>query len=150
MDTHVADTFAGLRGPLLKRLVDVRGAIDMAQVEMTEERAKEYYGNLLTKLERYLASGDEDWYREYVQRWMAIRSSEGVRPEGLIHSFVALCDVVVQVARLELPTGREGTQFASAIVQLSLKTSKYIVDSLVEEYDSITDRHSTLRAGETV
>ena len=60
---------------------------------------------MLDRMQTYLLDGDAGRYRRFAVRWVAFRLGWWFSPENLIHSVVALGDVVLDVARRRLPSG---------------------------------------------
>jgi hypothetical protein len=136
MERH-ALTFEAIRPEVLERLVDVRGNLDPTPSGAPPAGVRQEFEAVLDRMQSYLLDGDVEKYRSFTVRWVAFRLGQGSSPENLIHSVVALGDVILDVARGRLPAGWERAEFARAIARMSLFAARVIVDALAEELASM-------------
>ncbi|HLU66176.1 MAG TPA: hypothetical protein VKZ63_07860, partial [Kofleriaceae bacterium] len=87
---------------MLDRLVDVRGSIDHTLSAVPSHLIRQEFDSVLDRMSSYLADHDVARYRAFAARWVAFRLGEGFSPENLIHSMVAIGDVVLEVAKRSL------------------------------------------------
>lgn len=137
MSSH-AQTFQAIRAEVLERLVDVRGSIDHTLSAVPSEIIRQEFDAVLERMYHYLADRDVERYREFATRWVAFRLGEGFSPENLIHSVVALGDVVVEVARSHLSGGPYTSEFLREVVRMNFVSARTIVEILAGELDSLT------------
>jgi hypothetical protein len=128
-----ATTFEVIRPEVLERLLDVRGSIDQAFSAVPSEVIREEFDSVLERMQAYLDDRNTDRTRNFATRWVAFRLGEGFSPENLIHSVVALGDVVVDVARKRLPPGLETAEFVREVVRMNFVAARLIVESLAAE-----------------
>ena len=136
MEPH-ARTFEGIRPEVLDRLVDVRGSIDHTLSGVPSQVIRQEFDAVLNRMQSYLAEPDLDRYRRWARRYVAVRLGEGFAPETLIHSWVALGDVVVEVARQRLPSGSDTDAFVRDVVRLTFVAARLIVEVLAAELDEL-------------
>jgi hypothetical protein len=134
-----ARTFETIRPEVLERLIDVRGSIDQNLSGVPSEVIREEFDAVLDRMQGYLGDGDVERYRAFASRWVAFRLGEGFSPENLIHSVVALGDVVVEVAREKLPSGPEGGggEFVREVVRMNYVAARLIVEILAGELEAM-------------
>jgi hypothetical protein len=144
MERH-ARTFEAIRSEVLDRLVDVRGSIDHTLSAVPVQVIRQEFDSVLDRMQSYLSDGDAGRYRSFAVRWVAFRLGEGFSPENLIHSVVALGDVVLEVARTRLPAGEESADFAREVARMNFVAARLIVDTLAAELESM--KRSARRAG---
>ena len=140
-----AQLFDALREEALARLVEVRGSIDHSYAAIAEDPIRVQFDRVLDKMREYLANEDIEAYRSFANRWIAVRGSEGLRSENLIHAVVAIGDVVIQVAQQRMGQVPEAVDFARAMVGLNLVGARLIVELLAEELESRYARRDELR-----
>ena len=128
-----ARIFESLRHDVLARLVDVRGNIDHAYTRIPEARIREQFDMVLDKMASYLATEDSELYRSFASRYMAMRVGEGVSPENLIHSVVAIGDIVIKVVEEKVPPSQERHDFARAVVRMNFVAARMLVILLGDE-----------------
>ena len=132
-----ARTFATIRPEVLERLVDVRGSIDHTLSGVPSHLIRQEFDAVLDRMEAYLTDQDVDRYRSFATRWVAFRLGEAFSPENLIHSVVALGDVVVEVAKKRLPPGPDTAEFVREVVRMNFIAARLIVESLAAELASM-------------
>jgi hypothetical protein len=137
MERH-ARTFEEIRPEVLDRLVDVRGSIDHTLSGVPAQVIRQEFDAVLDRMQSYLSDGDAGRYRSFAARWMAFRLGEGFSPENLIHSVVALGDVILDVARRRLPAGPDSADFRREVARMNFHAARLIVETLAEELDSMT------------
>jgi hypothetical protein len=128
-----ARIFQSLRSDVLERLIEVRGSIDHAYGRIPEETIREQFDVILDKMESYLASEDISLYRRFASRYVAMRVGEGFTHENLIHSVVAIGDVVVQVAKRKLGQAPECDDLVRAVVKMNFVNARMLVAFLAED-----------------
>jgi hypothetical protein len=128
-----ARIFESLRHDVLARLVEVRGSIDHAYTRIPEDRIREQFDTVLDKMASYLATEDPKLYRTFASRYMAMRVGEGVSAENLIHSVVAIGDVVIKIAESKMPRSHERNEFTRAVVRMNFVAARMLVILLGEE-----------------
>lgn len=128
-----ARIFESLRKDVLARLVEVRGSIDHAYARIPEALIREQFDTVLDKMVSYLATEDSELYRSFASRYMAMRVGEGVSPENLIHSVVAIGDVVINIAESTIPRSQERDEFTRAVVRMNFVAARMLVILLGEE-----------------
>lgn len=137
MAAGYAETFASIRPEVLTRLIDVRGSIDQSLSGMPSHVIRQEFDAVLDRMQSYLNDHDIERYRGFATRWVAFRLGEGLSPENLIHSVVALGDVVVEVARQRMPAKRETTEFVREVVRMNFVAARLIVETLASELESL-------------
>jgi hypothetical protein len=142
MGARYAQAFQALRPQIMTRLVDVRGSIDQSFVDLTEDTARERFDTMLGRMQAYLESGDRSAYRSYLSRWMALRTGEGATAESVVHTVVAVGDVVVQIARAQLPNEDSTTEFVREVTRLNFIAARLIVENLADELARLTRRRT--------
>lgn len=147
MGQRDAEVFGGLRSEVLARLIEVRGAIDHAYASIPEDRIGAQFDLVLDRMHSYLYTEEVEPYRSFAHRWMAMRVSDGFAPENLIHSAVAIGDVVVQVAQQRLAAGPERDRFVRAIQTMSFVAARLLVELLAEELDRRREQRRQLLGG---
>jgi hypothetical protein len=137
MERH-ARTFAAIRPEVLDRLLDVRGSIDHTLSGVPSQVIRQEFDAVLDRMQTYLVDGDAARYRRFAERWVAFRLGEGFSPENLIHSVVALGDVILEVARRRLPAGPASADFTREVARMNFHAARLIVDTLAEQLESMT------------
>jgi hypothetical protein len=140
-----AELFDALREEALARLVEVRGSIDHSYATIAEDEIRPQFDRVLDKMREYLANQDIEAYRGFANRWMAVRGSEGIKSENLIHAVVAIGDVIIQVVQRRMGQVPEAIEFARAVVAMNLVGARLIVELLAEELESRYARRDDLR-----
>jgi hypothetical protein len=130
MGEGYARTFAMLRPYILARLVDVREAIDHRYAAIPDEIIRDQFDRVLDRMQSYLEHSDAEKYRSFANRWVAMRMGEGFAAENVIHSLVALADVVVQVSQQQLGASDGVMGFVRAVTQMNFLTARMVVESL--------------------
>jgi hypothetical protein len=87
---------------------------------------------VLDKMQSFLATGEIQSYRGFASRWIAMRVGEGA-PENLIHTLVAIGDVVAQTAQRRLGSGPEYDDFARELGRMSFLGARLLVELLADE-----------------
>jgi hypothetical protein len=87
-------------------------------------------------------------YRRFVSRYMAVRVGEGLSQEDLIHSAVAIGDVVVQVARETISESPGREQFIRAIIHMSFVHARMLVTLVAEDLAERTAQRAALLGGD--
>ena len=145
MANRQVDIFRDLQRRILARLTEVRGSIAPAYADMSVETAQHDFELVLREMQRFLDSGNAEAYRNFLQRWMALRTGNGDSPEGTIHTMVAIGDVVVQVARHTIPAEDPGiSEFLRQVVQLNRFAARVVVDVLGEEWEECKEKVEAL------
>jgi hypothetical protein len=72
---------------------------------------------------------------------------EGFAPENVIHSLVALADVVVQVSQQRLGASDEVMGFVRAVTQMNFMAARTVVESLAEEMEARRRQRPVLGRG---
>jgi hypothetical protein len=137
MERH-ARTFEAIRPEVLERLLDVRGSIDHTLSGVPSHVIRQEFDAVLDRMQSYLADKDAARYRSFASRWVAFRLGEGFSPENLIHSVVALGDVVLDVARRQLPPGAETADFTREVARMNFFAARLIVETLAGELEAMT------------
>ncbi len=127
-----AETFESLRTDVLAKLVDIRTSIDRAYERIPDDVAAGQFDVVLGKMAAYLRSGDSSAYRGFVTRWAAMREGEGFGPENVIHSMVAIGDVIVRVAQKKFGPG-ERTDFLRAVTETTALSARWLVEGLADQ-----------------
>src|SRR5688500_14095101 len=142
-----AATFEQIRPEVLERLLDVRGSIDQAFSGIPSQVIRQEFDSVLERMQSYLDDRNTERTRSFATRWVAFRLGEGFSPENLIHSVVALGDVVVEVARTRLPPGSETAEFVREVVRMNFIAARLIVESLAAELASMNRAASSTPRG---
>lgn len=140
-----ARTFEAIRPEVLERLVDVRGSIDHTLSGVPSHLIRQEFDAVLDHMEAYLADQDVERYRSFASRWVAFRLGEGFSPENLIHSVVAIGDVVLDLGRRRLPPGGETSEFLREVARMNFVAARLIVEILAAELETM--RRSAGRSG---
>jgi hypothetical protein len=138
MGGDYAETFSALRPEVLERLISVRASIDHAYATLPDVVIREQFDVVLGKMQHYLVTEDLELYREFLARWAAMRVGEGFAPENLMHSVVAMCDVVVRVGRDRLGPTPECSQFVRAVTRLGFVAARLLVENLAADLERRT------------
>ena len=147
MGERHARIFDALRAPVLARLVDVRGSIDHVYGKIPNAVIREHFDIILDKVRTFLATGDAGSYRRFSSRYLAIRVAEGFSHENLIHSIVAIGDVVAQVARTELEPSPEREGFIREVIRMNFVHARMLVAFFAEELaERMAQRELLLRS----
>jgi hypothetical protein len=144
MGPEHAEIFDSLRPDVLARLIEVRGSIDHAYEKIPEATIREHFDLALDKMYIYLATEDVSTYRRFVSRYMAVRVGEGLSHEDLIHSAVAINDVVVQVAREAMPESPAREEFIRAMMRMSFVHARMLVALVAEDLSERTAQRAAL------
>ena len=137
MERH-ARTFEAIRPEVLGRLLDVRGSIDHTLSGVPSQVIRQEFDAVLDRMQTYLTDGDAGRYQSFAVRWVGFRLGEGFSPENLIHSVVALGDVVLEVARRRLPDAPDTADFAREVARMNFVAARLIVDTLADELESMS------------
>lgn len=133
MGERHARIFDSLRADALARLIDVRSSIDHAYGKIAAELIREHFDIVLDKVRTFLATGDAGSYRRFASRYVAIRVAEGFSHENLIHSIVAIGDVVAQVARSKLDPSSDREAFVREVTRMNFVHARMLVAFFAEE-----------------
>lgn len=128
-----AHIFESLRQDVLARLIEVRGSIDNAYTKVPESLIREHFELALDKMYTFLATEDVTTYRRFVSRYMTVRVGEGFTHENLIHSAVAMGDVVAQVARENLAESPQRDRFIREIMRMNFVHARMLVEFVAED-----------------
>jgi hypothetical protein len=128
--------FHAIRREVLDRLVDVRGSIDHTLASVPSRLIRQEFDSVLDRMASYLVDQDVSRYRSFAARWVAFRLGEGFSPENLLHSVVAIGDVILETARSRLPHGQqEAAEFVREIARLNFMAARVIVEILAGELE---------------
>jgi hypothetical protein len=144
MGPEYAQIFDSLRPEVLARLIEVRGSIDHAYEKIPQETIREHFDLALDKMYIYLATDDVSTYRRFVSRYMAVRVGEGLNQEDIIHSAVAIGDVVVQVAREIMPESPRRENFIRAVMRMNFVHARMLVAFVAEDLAERTAARAAL------
>jgi hypothetical protein len=136
MERH-ARTFEAIRPEVTARLLDVRGTIDHTLSAVPSQVIRQEFDAVLDRMQRYLGDREEAPYRSFASRWVAFRLGQGHSPENLIHSVVALGDVVVEIGRRRLPPGPDTAEFLREVARMNFLAARLIVEVLAAELESL-------------
>jgi len=139
-----AELFDSIREDVLTRLVEVRGSIDHAYATVAEDVIREQFCVVLDKMRSYLVTQNPDLYRSFATRWLAMRTGQGFAPENIIHSMVALGNVVSDVAKARFGPTPEYFSFARAMAHLNFVATRMLVELLAEEVKRRSEQHNML------
>jgi len=142
-----AETFESLRGDVLAKLVDIRTSIDRAYERIPDDVVSGHFDVMLNKMAAYLGSGDAAGYREFVTRWAAMREGEGFGPEKVVHSVVAIGDVVVRTAQKKFGPG-ERTDFLRAVTDATALSARWLVEAVAEQLSERSAQLAELEGGQ--
>ncbi|MCG8423453.1 MAG: hypothetical protein MJE77_36600 [Proteobacteria bacterium] len=147
MDERQTRIFDDLRTDILTRLVEVRGGIDPAYEKIPDLVIREHFNIVLDKLRAFLATGENGSYRRFASRYMAIRVAEGFGAENLIHTIVAIGDIVAQVARARLDPSPDRESFVRAVMRMNFVNARMLVAFLAEDLaERVAQRELLLRS----
>jgi hypothetical protein len=132
MGQRHAELFKALRPEVLTRLIEARASIDHSFAGIAEEVIGPQLDTVLDKMQSFLATDDIQSYRGFASRWIAMRIGEGA-PENLIHTLVAIGDVVAQTAQRRLGSGPEYDDFARSVQRMSFLGARLLVEILADE-----------------
>jgi hypothetical protein len=142
-----ARLLAALRPEVLARLVEVRGSIDHAYASIPPDVIRGQFDIVLDKMQSYLVTQDASQYRGFATRWLAMRVGEGFAPENVIHSAVAIGDVIVQVAQARLGQTDECVDFVSNMVHLNFAVTRMLVEILAQDLERRKEQRRQTLAG---
>jgi hypothetical protein len=132
-----ARAFEAIRPEVLERLVEVRGSIDHLLSGVPPHLIRQEFNSVLDRMARYMADQDLPRYRDFSARWVAFRLGEGFSPENLIHSVVAIGDVILEIARRSLSPGPDTAEFLREVARMNLVAARVIVEILAEELETL-------------
>lgn len=135
MAERAAELFTKLRPQFLARLDEVREALDESYQGLDPGLARERFEMLVDRYQGYLAESDVDGHRRFLRRWLALRLAEGRSPESVLHVLVAIGDVLVQVARTNLPPTPTTLDLVRELQRLTYVTARLVVDVLAEDLE---------------
>jgi hypothetical protein len=142
MGARHAQTFQALRPEILNRLVEVRTSIDQSYGDLSDNESREQFRDLLARMQGFLETGDRTSLRNYLSRSLALRTGAGASPESVVHAVVAVGDVVVQVARAELPNDDDSAAFLYEVTQFSFTAARLLVESMADELARLSRRRT--------
>jgi len=123
-------TFDALRPAVLSQLLELRGTIDDAYQALDPDAAAEEFSHIISQLQAHLDLPMGERLRDFAERWVALRIAEGQSPRSLLHSVVAIGDVIVAVAKKQLPSNEETVQFVRAVVHANFVAARSVVEVL--------------------
>ena len=135
-----------LRPRALARLLKVRASIDPAYARIPDHQAERQFDRVLGKMAAFLGEGDLEPYRRFADRWAAMRAGQGFSREGLIHSAVAIGDVLVRTAREELGQTPECESLVRAVTHMTYLAARMLVDNLAADVERAEKRLREVRA----
>jgi hypothetical protein len=145
MGREHANTFHSLRDEVLSRLVAIRASIDRGYAQIPDDVVREQFDTVLSKMASYLETDDPGPYRGFVQRWGAMREGEGFGTENVIHSLVAIGDVVRRVAQKHLEMTPETADFNRAVTGACTVAARVLVDGLADQLEQRSGQLSDSR-----
>lgn len=142
-----AQVFDSLRPRVLERLLEVRGSIDHAYAKVPEPEIRGHFELVLDKMYTFLATEDMGTYAGFVSRYVTVRVGEGFTHENIIHSTVAIGDVVTQVAREELQESPQRDRFIRTIMRLNFLQARMLVEFVAQDLaERLAQREMLLRS----
>ena len=147
MGPEYAQLFENLRPEVMNRLLEVRGSIDVAYTKIPDPIMREHFDLVLDKMFTFLVSQDSSVYKRFVRRYMAMRIGEGFTHENLIHSAVAIGDVVAQVAREQLPESPRRDHFIRAVMRMNFIHARMMVAVVAEDLAERMNQRNLLTRG---
>lgn len=135
MAERAEELFARLRPRFLERLLEVREGLDESFLSLAEDVATERFQLLVDRYQTYLGDGDVDRHRRFIRRWLALRLGEGRSAESVLHGLVATGDVLVQIARADLPPKTSAVVFVRELQRMTYVTARLVVDVLAEDLE---------------
>lgn len=147
MGPDYAQLFESLRPQVMERLLEVRGSIDHAYTKIAESVIEEHFSLVLDKMYTFLATQDTTVYHRFVRRYMAMRTGEGFTHENLIHSAVAIGDVVAQVTRERMPESVHRDDFIREVMRMNFIHARMMVAVVAEDLAERTAQRDLLARG---
>ena len=147
MGPDYAQIFESLRDHVMNRLLEVRGSIDHAYTKIPEPIIREHFDLVLDKMYTFLATQDSSVYARFIRRYMAMRVGEGFTHENLIHSAVAIGDVVAQVARERLPESPRRDTFVRTVMRMNFVIARMMVAVVAEDLAERTSQLDLVTRG---
>jgi hypothetical protein len=128
-----AQLLASLRQEVLEKLVEIRGTLDHAYARLSEAVVRPQFDAVLDKMQSYLATDDPQVFRGFAASHMAMRVGEGFAPENLVHTVVAIGDVVSKVAQHRLSQDPRCADFVLACTRMSFVAARTMVSQLADD-----------------
>lgn len=145
-----ASLFREIRPDVLARLIEVRGSIDQTFADMGADVIGGQFDMVLDRMQSYLYTEEPESYRNFANRWMAMRVSSGEPPQNLIHAVVAIGDVVVQIAGTKIGQADrrdELYEFARAVSRMTFIAARMLVEQLAGELEQRQSQLATWTEG---
>jgi len=146
MGQRHAELFKALRPEVLGHLIEGRATLDQTFSGLAEDVIRSQLDMVLDKLQSFLATEEIESYRGFASRWIAMRIGSGA-PENLIHTLVAIGDVVTQTAQRRLGPGPDYDDFARAVARMSFLGARLLVELLAEELARRTEQRAAIGRG---
>lgn len=147
MGPDYAQLFESLRTHVMNRLLEVRGSIDHAYTKIPESIIREHFDLVLDKMYTFLVTQDTSVYKRFIRRYMAMRVGEGFTHENLIHSAVAIGDVVAQVARERLSESSRRDEFICVVMKMNFVHARMMVAVVAEDLAERTNQLDLVTRG---
>jgi hypothetical protein len=130
-----ARAFAELRPRVLARLLELRASLDPGLVRADEHTARTQLDALLEHLGNYLATGDANLHRAFLNTFLAMRAAEAQGPAAALGTLVAVGDAAAQVAQEELASRPEGAELVTVLTRVTAATARLVNDLVAEELE---------------
>ncbi len=136
MASSHAEIFGSLRTRVLDTLVDSRQSIDDSFGALSEEEIRRNFLSVLEQMQKYLISPSPAQLHQSVSKWTAMFLGFGLSTPSILRTVVTLGDLIVQVAKNELPAGPATNLFVRDVVRLNFNTAREVVAIFNDELES--------------
>lgn len=136
MASSHAEIFGSMRTRVLDTLVESRHSIDDAFGSLSERLIRRQFQNVLEQMQKYLVSPSPAHLHQSVSKWTAMLLGLGLSPASILRTVVTLGDLVVQVAKQELPPGPPTNVFVREVVRLNFNTAREVVAIFNDELEA--------------
>lgn len=143
-----AATLDALRPACLARLVEIRGSLDYTLARLPEAEARVHLEAVLRHMQAYVATWDWRLHRSFLQTYLAMRGTDGMTSDDVIHVLAAIGDVVVEIVRKQLADDAVLPELMSALARFNAHTVRGVIDLVAEDLERRrAQRDQLLRGG---
>lgn len=136
MASSHAEIFGSMRKGVLDTLVESRHSIDDAFGSLSEPLIRRQFQNVLDQMQKYLVSPSPAHLHQSVAKWSATLLGLGLSPPSVLRTVVTLGDLVVQVAKQELPPCPATNLFVREVVRLNFNAAREVVAIFNDELNA--------------
>ena len=140
-----AATLEALRPAVLARLVELRASLDHGLARLDEAAAAEHFEGVLRHMAAYMTTWDWRLHRSFLQSYLAMRASDGMSTDDVLHVLAAIGDVVVDTARREV--GDRAGALLVSLAKFNAHTVRGVIDLIAEELERRRHQRDALTRG---